>query len=476
MRDIKNAAVAVIIILTIALNIDSGAVLRVSAFEPGIETIYSDSVFMVHLETDIPVFRRNEFERVVPASTTKIMTALLVLDHVENLNSFVTVTDEMNSRFQSNPNFTYVQAADIQIGQTNVTYMDCLYALMIYSACDAANVLAYSVGGTIDNFVAMMNQKAQELGAVNTNFTNAHGLHENNNYTCAFDMFKITQYAYDKHPAFMQIVGTRDHRMPANSRNSDGEVLPNTNRMLFRDSAYYYEPVIGVKTGSLDELYDTDTGERAPGLFNLVTIATRDGHTYMIVSLNAPYHDEPFNRGFFAYTDHLELYRWAFSSLEYKLILPEHDVIAQGDVRDGIEDRIQMRPAGEFSYMLPRNLDRNAVHKEITINWHCGEERVFFAPIERGEVLGYVELMLAGEVLTRINLIAVSEVSPSLESRILGNVTGIFGEWWFQTGVALVAALMIFIIILRLINNQREKNRRMARSRSSSNRNRRNLP
>ncbi|MCL2637946.1 MAG: D-alanyl-D-alanine carboxypeptidase [Oscillospiraceae bacterium] len=465
MRNVKKAVFSLVIILTIALNIDTAAVLKASAFDAGIEEIYSDGVFMVHLETEIPVFRRNEFERIVPASTAKIMTALLVLDNVENLNSFVTVTDEMNSRFQSNPNFDGAQAGDIQIGQTNLTYMDCLYALMLWSACDAANVLAYSVGGTIDNFVVMMNQKAKEIGAVNTNFTNPHGLHEKNNYTSAYDMYKITQYVYDNHPIFMEIVSKRDHRMPANSRNSAGEILPNTNRMLHRDSSYYYEPVIGVKTGSLDELYDVDTGERTPGLFNLVSIATRDGHTYMIVTLGAPYHTEPGNRGYFTYTDHLALYDWAFSSLEYKLVLPENDIVAQGGVQGGLEDRVQLRPAGDFSYLLPTNLDRNAVRREITINWHDPEEQVFHAPIERGEILGYVELMLAGEVLTRIDLIAVSEIQPSLESRLLGNITGIFNEWWFQTGVALVAALTIFIIILRLINNQREKNRRMANRR-----------
>ncbi|MCL2697086.1 MAG: serine hydrolase [Oscillospiraceae bacterium] len=473
MRDVKKAVFSLIITLTIALNIDSGTVLKASAFDPGLEEIYSDNVFMVHLETEIPVFRRNEFERVVPASTSKIMTALLVLDHIENLNSFVTVTDEMNTGFQSNPNFTHVQNAEIVLGQTNLTYMDCLYALMIYSACDAANVLAYSVGGSIDGFVALMNQKAKEIGAVNTNFTNAHGLHEKNNYTCAFDMYKITQYVYEKHPLFTEIMSTTSHRMPSNSRNSDGVVLENTNRMLIRNSSYYYEPVIGVKTGSLDELYDVDTGEISPGVFNLVSIATRDGHTYMIVSLGAPYYTEPYNRGFYTYTDHLELYKWAYRTLEYKLVLPEFDIIAQAEVQGGLEDRVQLRPAGEFSYLLPRDLSSNAVHRERTLNYHDMEQQVFFAPIERGEILGYVELMLAGEVLTRIDLIAVSEVVPSLESRILGNVTGIFGEWWFQTGVALVAALAIFIIILRLINSQREKNRRMSRSRS---RNRRNLP
>jgi D-alanyl-D-alanine carboxypeptidase (penicillin-binding protein 5/6) len=460
MRDVKKAIIAIVTVLAITINTGHVRVFDASAFDPGIEEIYSDSVFMVHLETEIPVFRKNEFERIWPASTTKIMTALVVLDNVENLNAFVRVTEEMNTDFGKDPNFTDAQAGDIIIGQGNLTYLDCLYALMIWSACDAANVLAYNVGGSIDRFVEMMNEKAAEIGCINTNFGNPHGLHQKDNYSCAYDLYKITQYVYEKHPIFSDIIAVRDYRMPANSRHAEGVVLPNTNRMLHRDSSYFYDFAKGVKTGSLPYFYDVDTGEYEPGNFSLVSIAARDGHTYMIVSLGAPYHNVAGDRGYFTYTDHLALYRWAFNSLEYKLILSENDIVAQASVVNGMEDRIQFKPAVDFSYLLPSDLNRNAVLKEVTLNFHDPEEQVFFAPIERGEVLGHVELMLAGESLTKISLIAATDVQMSLESRLFENVTGIFGEWWFQTGVALVAAMIILIIILRVINNQRAKNRR----------------
>jgi D-alanyl-D-alanine carboxypeptidase (penicillin-binding protein 5/6) len=461
MRDVKKVVFAVVLIIIFALNIGQSGVFVASAFDPGIEEIYSEGVFMVHLDTDIPVFRKNEFARVWPASTTKIMTMLVVLDNVENLNAFVTVTAEMNEGFGKNPNFTDAQAADIQIGQENLTYMDLLYALMIWSACDAANILAYSVGGTVDGFVTMMNQKAAELGCVNTSFGNPHGLHQADNYTCAYDMFLITRYAYDNHTqVFKNIVSAREYRMPANSRHPDGVVLPNTNRMLMRDSSYYYEPAFGVKTGSLPYFYNVDSSERTPGNFSLVSIAERNGHKYMIITLGAPFHDVPNDRGFYTYSDHLALYRWAFASLEYKLVLPEHDIVAQGSVQNGLEDRIQLRPVKDFHYLLPTNLDRNAVHREITMNWHCEEEQVFIAPIERGEILGHVELMMAGEVLTKIDLIATESIEPSLQAQFMDNITGIFSEWWFQTGILLVIVMVVLVVILRIINGQRAKNRR----------------
>ncbi|MDR2532983.1 MAG: D-alanyl-D-alanine carboxypeptidase [Oscillospiraceae bacterium] len=461
MQGVKKAVIFLTIVLALALNIEYIAIFPASAFDPGIETIYSESVIMVHLDTDITVFSKNEFERRFPASTTKIMTALVVLENVENLNDFVTVTDNMNFGFLSNYNFTDAQVADIVVGQTNLTYNDLLHALMIYSACDAANILAYSVGGTIANFVVMMNQKAAELGCINTNFANPHGLHQNDNYSCAWDMFLISRYVHDKYPRFMDIANLTSYRMPANGRHPEGVVLPNTNRLIRREfEGQYYEFARGIKTGSFDRYLDTDTGEYHPGHFSLVSLAQQGNNTYMLVTLGAPFHDleNPGVRGFYAYDDHLALYRWAFSSLEYKMVMSANDIIAQIEVENGTESRVQLRPATDFSYMLPAGLDHTAIHRERTLFHQVIDASE--GPILRGEVLGYVEMMLAGKVLAKIDLLAFNEVQPSFESRILGNVTGIFSEWWFQTGIALVAAMTIFVVILRLINGQRAKLRR----------------
>jgi D-alanyl-D-alanine carboxypeptidase (penicillin-binding protein 5/6) len=386
----------------------------------------------------------------------------------------------MNFRFGDNYNFTDAQNAEIVVGQTNLTYEDLLYALMIYSACDAANILAYSVAGTIGEFVRMMNEKADELGCVNTNFSNPHGLHERDNYSCAWDMFLISRYAYEKYPIFRDLSSKLNHRMPANSRNAEGVTLPNTNRMLHRDSSYFYPPVSGIKTGSLGRYLELESGEFHPGHFNLVSVASQGSHTYMLVTLGAPFHDVPGDRGFYTYNDHLALYRWAFDKLEYQMILSSNDIVAQGGVRDGMEDRIQLRAASDFSYLLPANLDRSAVLRQPTLNFHDMEEQVFVAPIERGEVLGYVELVLAGEVLTRIDLIAVTDVQPSLESQVADRLWRFFFgtsrnsgvdadgnpidlERGFPFGLTLsliVIILIFFVIMLRIANSERAKERR----------------
>ncbi|MCL2019816.1 MAG: D-alanyl-D-alanine carboxypeptidase [Oscillospiraceae bacterium] len=459
MRGLKKLIIVAFAVLFIIPSIDNNGFSGVFAFEPGIEEIYSEGVFMVHLDTDIAVYKESELEKIYPASTTKIMTALVVLENIENLDELVEVTNNMNHGFGSNPNFTDAAAADIMIGQENLSYLDCLYALMIYSACDVANILAYNVAGTISDFVDMMNAKAAELGCINTNFGNPHGLHQIDNYTCAYDMFLIARYVYEKYPIFRDIISSANYQMPPNSRDPNGVVLTNTNRLLAKDSSYYYEFAKGIKTGSVPYFYNLETTEYEPGNFNLVSIASREGHTYMIVTLGAPYHDVPGDRGFYSYSDHLALYKWAFSSLEYRTIMSANDIVAQLPVVNGIEDRIQLKPVSDFSYLLPSGLDRTAV---LRVPKPFNDE--VEAPIEKGQILGVIELVLSGETLARIDMVAATDVSMSIESRIMDNVTGIFGEWWFQTGVALVAALTVFVIILRIINSQRAKNRRTGKN------------
>ena len=462
MRNVKKFIVFFAVILTFTLNTENFAVLNTSAFTPDVE-IYSRGVFMVNLDTDICVYGKNQFETISPASTTKIMTALLVLENAGNLNDFVTATNEMNSRFNENYNFKDASVADFAVGQNNITYMDCLLALMIYSACDAANVLAYSIAGDIPSFVDMMNRKAKEIGCVNTNFSNPHGLHEKENYSCAYDIFKITKYAYEKFPLFMEIVSTKEHRLPANSRNPDGVHIANRNRLMMNtaENPYFYEFAKGVKTGSVDYFYDVETGEYSEGIFNLVSTASKNGYTYLLVTLGAPYHDlnDPSApQPNYVYKDHLALYRWAFASLEYKAVLSADDILAQVYVKNGQEaDRVQLKPAADYNTLLPKDLDKTAVLQDITIY-----EEEITAPVTKGEILGYVELKLAGETLEggRIDLIAADSVSESTPSIVVEKVSGIFGKLWFQTGAAVIAALTVFVIILRAINASRTKKRR----------------
>jgi D-alanyl-D-alanine carboxypeptidase (penicillin-binding protein 5/6) len=127
---------------------------------------------------------------------------------------------------------------------------------MLHSACDAANILAHNVGSMsggegIPAFIRMMNDKARELGTVNTNFTNPHGLYEAEQFTTAFDLFLITKYVWDKYDVFREIVGTTSYHFPANSNHPGGITLRNTNRLIQNtgEHTHFYEFASGVKPG-----------------------------------------------------------------------------------------------------------------------------------------------------------------------------------------------------------------------------------
>jgi D-alanyl-D-alanine carboxypeptidase (penicillin-binding protein 5/6) len=277
---------------------------------PPAETLHSGGIFMYNFETDTVVFARNEHERFPPASIAKILTLLVVLENVDDLSKIVQVTEAAFEPFDSgDPNFEDAAIARIEVGQTNVTYLDALYGLMLPSGCEAANILAYNVGGgCMDTFVQMMNNKAREIGALNSNFTNASGLYEYNYYSTAYDMFLISKYTLEKYPLFMEISASPTWRMPPNSDHPDGYNIRNTSAGLLLIHELDY--TIGIKIGSIFEVFRG--GIRFDGFTTLVSMAQKNGLTFMTVSLDADYYDEEGRWSGWHYEDHAVLYEWAY--------------------------------------------------------------------------------------------------------------------------------------------------------------------
>ncbi|MCL2634599.1 MAG: hypothetical protein FWD34_08825 [Oscillospiraceae bacterium] len=282
---------------------------------PPSELLHSGGVYMYNVEEDMAVFTLNEFNGLPPASIGKILTMLVVLENVPDLNESVRVTYDAFAAFDSDdPNMEGAAIAYIEVNQTNLTYLDCLYALMLASGCEAGNILAYNAGGgDMDAFVDMMNAFAADIGCVNTNFKNASGLYEVGFYTCAYDMFLITKYAIDNYPIFMEIAIAPEYEMPPNKKFPDGYIIQNTSRG-FKDGL-----ATGIKTGSINEYFDLE-GTHYDGFITLVSTATdpQTGLTYIIVTMDADFYNEERERSGYHFTDHRMLYEWAFSTFSYQ--------------------------------------------------------------------------------------------------------------------------------------------------------------
>lgn len=224
---------------------------------------------MIEKETGDIVYQRNAETKMYPASTVKIMTAILTLEN-SNLTDIATVSQNAISLVPAG-----YSRSNIVVGE-NLSIQDLLYALLLPSGNDSANVLAEHIGGNIDNFVIMMNQKAMDIGCLNTNFTNPNGVHDENMYTTALDLALIAQYAMNI-SQFRTIVSTDTYTLPATNAypNSD-RTFTNSNHLIVPSSSHYYEYATGIKTGYTN-----------PAQNCLVASAMKDNLEFIVVILGS---------------------------------------------------------------------------------------------------------------------------------------------------------------------------------------------
>lgn len=188
--------------------------------------------------------------KVYPASTTKILTAILIIENMD-LNTAIVVSKNAVESTPIGSSVMGVKAEEIY------TIEQLLYGLLLPSGNDAAIVLAEAMCGNVDDFVILMNKKLEELGCNDTHFTNPHGFHDDNHYTTASDMAKLFRYCL-KNDTFRKIISTNEYVIPPTNKTSTETTLINTNRMLNENyPSLYYEYMVGGKTGYTDEARGT---------------------------------------------------------------------------------------------------------------------------------------------------------------------------------------------------------------------------
>lgn len=229
--------------------------------------ISSGAAVLMDADTGQILFQKNMSQKMYPASITKIMTGMLALKKGE-LAQKIAMSEE--AVFSIDRTSSHI-ALDVD---EEITLEQALYALAIASANEAANGIAESIGGSIGNFVDEMNQAAAEAGAKNTNFVNTNGLHEDNHYTTAYDMAKITCAALQE-PRFYEIFGTERYEIPPTNKQKEMRTMWNRNRFL--NGGFPYEGILMSKTGWTQEAQHT-----------LVTAAQRGDATLIAVVMKTP--------------------------------------------------------------------------------------------------------------------------------------------------------------------------------------------
>lgn len=231
-------------------------------------SIEAESGILMDADTGTILYGKNMDQTYYPASITKILTALIVLEHC-SLDEMVEFSHDDVYNVEPGSSSAGIDEGDI------LTVKDCLYALMLASANESANALACHVSGSREAFAELMNETAARLGCTSSHFTNPSGLNDENHYTTAHDMALIAQEAI-KHPEYLEINSTRSYQLAPTKRSPEGGYVANHHKMLMKNDPLFYSGAFAGKTG-----YTSVAGN------TLVTCAQRNGMRLITVVLKS---------------------------------------------------------------------------------------------------------------------------------------------------------------------------------------------
>ena len=360
--------------------------------------VNSESVYMVNTDSETVIYEKNANKKISPASLVKIMTAILTIENIEDLQN--TKIESKGYIYDEFVNIN-ISNADIKRGEI-ITVEDLLYALVLQSAGEAASILADYVGqGDIDKFVSMMNDKAKELGAVNTSFKNPHGLDNKDQYTTAKDMYIISKYAMNN-VMFNKIATTNRYEMKATNKHEKPRYVVHTNLMIDknRGGKYYYSYARGIKTGT------TDKAGR-----NLISTASKNGYNYMLITMGAPMYDsngKKFSDNY-AFIDGINLYNWAFDNFIFKKIVSKNAVVDEIKLKLSFKrNHILLSSKEDFYYLIDKNIDIDKIEKKIE------KPNFIKAPIKVDDIIGKVVFYYEGNQLGQVDLISTEDISKNI--------------------------------------------------------------
>jgi len=372
--------------------------------------VTSNCIMLMDADSGSVLYEKNSDMKAYPASTTKIMTCLIALEQIEDLETVITVGTEVRRFSEANSLMGLQENEEIRA-------IDLLYGMMLPSGNDAAATLACYMGGSVAGFAEIMNQKAKELGMDHTHFNNPHGLNDEEHYTTAADMAKLVREAM-KNEMLMKIVGTQSYTCPPTNKRSSEKILTNTNRFL-SDGEYHWDAVTGMKTGST---------KAAKGC--LITTVEQDGKKLLCVLFGDT------SNGYEArWSESRALLEYGLDNLaslslsSLKLETPEVQVAgySRNDAETGmlkLEYQLEgLKISGTKEHLDEIKANPSKIAAAITY------ENDLTAPVFKGDVVGTAALKYGEETLAVVELTATRDVlaagDPAISSQPSGLITDV---------------------------------------------------
>lgn len=372
--------------------------------------LYSESCILIEANTGTILYGKNENQKMFPASTTKILTAIIAIEKC-NLDDAVIVQKSAISSIPAGYSSAYLSEGE------QVTVRDLLQVFLIHSANEAGYVLAEHISGSVSNFADLMNSKSKEIGCTNSNFVNPSGIHNENHYTTAEDLAKIASYCM-KNKTFRSIVSMKKCTI-APTNKSDSRTYKNTNDLINPSSKYYTPECIGIKTGYTSEAKNCLVAGFTKNGLNLISIVLGSPTIQGISSTRC--------------VDSITLCKYGYSNYEMKKFATKGETISSIDIKNGSKETRTLDLILENDVKLLSKGDSSESNLNISLkeNLH--------APIKANDIVGTATYTSCGTKVT-VNLLASHDVKETIIIKLI-----------------LLLITLIFIIVLVLIITKKNK-------------------
>lgn len=383
-------------------------------------SLYSSAAILIDFKTGKTLFEKNSTQKHYPASTTKILTAIIAL---EKCNLTDTVSASYNAIMSIPSGYSNAAIKENEV----LTVEQLLNVFLIHSANEAGYILAEHISGSISNFADLMNQKALELGCTNTHFTNPSGIHDENHYSTAQDMAIIARYCMNNE-TFRQIVSKTSYTLDTTNKTSEKRFFTTTNDLIRPSSSYYYENCIGIKTGYTSQAKNC-----------LISASKKDGLELISVVLGAGTTE---NGKSGKNVDTINLFNYGFSNYKIEELLEKNSIVTSTTIKNATKETKELPIVCKDSIIVtvPKNTDLQSIKPSISINENI------VAPISEGTPIGTISYNIDGTIYSQ-TLYAEHDVIKFNLYIILGQI---------------IAVLLILIIIYKILSFKpnRKKNKK----------------
>lgn len=413
------------ITLLILIFIKSNIVLaEVVIFDTELPDLTSEGAIVLDFDTGQIIYGKNEHKKLMPASTTKVMTALLTVENLK-LDDTAIVSDKPPLADGSSMGF--LEGEEILVE-------DLLYSLLIHSANDAAEILAETISGSKEEFSKLMNQRAVELGALNTNFVNPSGLSEDNHYTTPYDLSLMIKELY-KHNYISDICHTYSYMLPlTNKTTEENRWVANRNALMLKNNKHFYEHIVLAKTGWTPEANSSQTA-----------LAEKDGKKYIVTIMNTEKREN-------LWIETRQLFDWVFDEIEIYKVYEKDQEIKSLILKDGTEAKLNS--SDDFFIVTNKKLKPQTI---LQFN----EDDFLKDEYKKGDIFTEAKILLNQQEIGKLDLISNQNIIKNTEDiEIDEPIQEVKKEKNLKLLIIYpIVFIVLMIILIRFINKIRYKKR-----------------